>query len=115
MDGRTTCRPGYEISQRFRKHIAEVFGWAKGSAGLAKVKLRGQAKVDAVFTLTLPDKKGSDFRAGALPGRKTGSHFFGICSGDCIVSLVSRTSPLSFALSAPPDQSGSTPLGTFWV
>ena len=53
IDQRTTRHPGYEISQRCRKRIKEVFGWAKGSAGLAKVKLRGQAKVDAVFTLAL--------------------------------------------------------------
>jgi predicted dinucleotide-utilizing enzyme len=30
-----------------------VFGWVKGSAGLAKVKLRGRARVDAAFTLAL--------------------------------------------------------------
>jgi transposase len=53
VDRRTTRHPGYAISQRCRKRIEEVFGWAKGSAGLAKVKLRGRAKVDAVFTLTL--------------------------------------------------------------
>ena len=29
-----------ERSQRCRKHIEEVFGWIKGSTGLAKVKLR---------------------------------------------------------------------------
>jgi transposase len=53
MDRRTTRHPGYAISQCCRKRIEEVFGWAKSSAGLAKVKLRGQAKVDAVFTLAL--------------------------------------------------------------
>ncbi|WEK02133.1 MAG: IS5 family transposase [Candidatus Sphingomonas phytovorans] len=53
MDRRTTRHPGYAISQCCRKRIEEVFGWAKSAAGLAKVKLRGQAKVDAVFTLTL--------------------------------------------------------------
>lgn len=53
MDRRTTRHPGYAISQRCRKRIEEVFGWGKGSAGLAKVKLRGKAKVDAVFTLAL--------------------------------------------------------------
>ena len=53
MDRRTTRHPGYAISQCCRKRIEEVFGWIKGSAGLAKVKLRGQAKVDAVFTLAL--------------------------------------------------------------
>jgi hypothetical protein len=44
---------GYAVSQCCRKRIEEAFGWAKGSAGLAKVKLRGKAKVDAVFTLAL--------------------------------------------------------------
>jgi hypothetical protein len=53
VGGRTTRHPGYAASQRVRKRIEEVFGWAKGSAGLAQVKQRGQAKVDAVFTLAL--------------------------------------------------------------
>lgn len=53
MDRRTTRHPGYTISQCCRKRIEEIFGWAKGSAGLAKIKLRGRAKVDAVFTLAL--------------------------------------------------------------
>lgn len=52
--GRGTIRnPGYAISQCCRKCIEEVFGWINGSAGLAKVKLRGRAKIDAVFTLAL--------------------------------------------------------------
>lgn len=53
IDGRTTRHSGYAISQRCRKRIEDVFGWTKAAAGLAKVKLRGQAKVDAVFTLAL--------------------------------------------------------------
>ena len=53
VDGRTTRHLGYEISQRCRKRIEEVFGWIKSSAGLAKVKLRGQARVDTTFTLAL--------------------------------------------------------------
>ena len=53
IDGRTTRHAGYEISQRCRKRIEEVFGWIKSSAGLAKVKVRGRARVDAVFTLAL--------------------------------------------------------------
>jgi hypothetical protein len=36
-----------------RKCIEEVFGWIKSSAGLAKVKLRGRDRVDAVFILAL--------------------------------------------------------------
>lgn len=49
----TTRHPDYAVSQRCRKRIEEVFGWSKSSAGLAKVKLRGRAKVDAVFALHL--------------------------------------------------------------
>ncbi len=43
----------WTVSQRSRKRIEEVFGWAKSSAGLRKVKLRGRARVDAVFTMAL--------------------------------------------------------------
>lgn len=53
VDGRTTRHAGYDISQRCRKRIEEVFGWIKSSAGLAKVKLRGRGRVDAAFTLAL--------------------------------------------------------------
>jgi transposase len=53
IDGRTTRHIGYDISQRCRKRIEEVFGWIKSSAGLAKVKLRGRERVDAAFTLAL--------------------------------------------------------------
>jgi transposase len=53
IDRRTARHAGYEISQRCRKRIEEVFGWIKGSAGLAKVKLRGRLRVDGVFTLAL--------------------------------------------------------------
>jgi transposase len=53
VDRRTTRHAGYDISQRCRKRIEEVFGWIKSSAGLAKVKLRGRDRVDAAFTLAL--------------------------------------------------------------
>jgi transposase len=53
IDGRTKRHPGYEISQRRRKRIEEVFGWTKASAGLARIKLRGRRKVEAAFTLGL--------------------------------------------------------------
>jgi hypothetical protein len=53
VDGRTKRHIGYEISQRCRKRIEEVFGRIKSSAGLAKVKLRGRDRVDAAFTLAL--------------------------------------------------------------
>ena len=53
IDRRTTRHAGYAVSQRCRKRIEEVFGWIKASAGLAKVKLRGRARVDAAFNLAL--------------------------------------------------------------
>jgi transposase len=53
VDARTTRHPGYAVSQRCRKRIEEIFGWAKSAAGLAKVKLRGRARVETVFTLAL--------------------------------------------------------------
>jgi transposase len=53
LDGRTTRHPGYAISLRCRKRIEEVFGWIKAQAGLAKVKVRSQPKVEAVFTFAV--------------------------------------------------------------
>jgi len=53
LDGRTRRHRGYEVSQRCRKRIEEVFGWIKAAAGLAKVKLRGRHKVEVAFTLAL--------------------------------------------------------------
>jgi len=53
IDGRTTRHPGYALSQRKRKRIEEVFGWIKASAGLAKSKFRGRARVGAGFLLAL--------------------------------------------------------------
>lgn len=53
IDRRTTRHPGYAISQVVRKRIEEIFGWAKSVGGLAQVKLRGLAKVKALFTFSL--------------------------------------------------------------
>jgi IS5 family transposase len=43
----------YAISQRCRKRIEEIFGRGKTNSGLGQVKVRGLAKVKAVFTFTL--------------------------------------------------------------
>lgn len=53
IDGRTTHRPGYAVSQRIRKRIEEAFGWAKTVAGLRKARHRGLAKVDRQFTFAM--------------------------------------------------------------
>jgi transposase len=50
IDGRTTRHAGYAVSQRKRKRIEECFGWLKTVALLRKVRHRGVAKVDWVFT-----------------------------------------------------------------
>jgi transposase len=53
IDRRTTHHRGYAISQTIRKRIEEIFGWTKTIGGLAQVKLRGLAKVRAVFAFAL--------------------------------------------------------------
>ena len=50
IDGRTTRRRGYSISQRKRKRIEECFGWLKTIALLRKLRHRGVCKVNWVFT-----------------------------------------------------------------
>jgi len=52
LDGRTTRHPGYEISQRWRKRIEEVFGWIKTTGSLRKTRHRGTERVTWMFTLT---------------------------------------------------------------
>jgi hypothetical protein len=52
IDGRTTRHAGYAVSQRIRKKIEEIFGWAKTSGGIRKTRHRGQARVGWNFALT---------------------------------------------------------------
>jgi IS5 family transposase len=53
IDQRTTRHPGYELSQRKRKRVEEIFGWVKTVGGLRKTRHRGLALVDWMFTLAL--------------------------------------------------------------
>ena len=53
IDGRTTRYAGYKVSQQKRKRVEEPFGWAKTIAGLAKVKVRGLARVRHAFTFAM--------------------------------------------------------------
>src|SRR5689334_20178072 len=41
IDQRTTRYPGYELSQRKRKRVEEIFGWVKTVGGLRKTRHRG--------------------------------------------------------------------------
>lgn len=52
IDGRTTRHGGYEVSQRVRKRIEEVFGWMKTIGPMAKTKYRGRGRVGWMFTFT---------------------------------------------------------------
>ena len=44
IDGRTTCWPGYDASQRVRKRIEEIFGWMKTIGGFRRTRYRGLAR-----------------------------------------------------------------------
>lgn len=53
IDGRTTRHAGYEISLKKRKRIEEIFGWLKTVGGMRKLRHRGRALVQWMFTLAL--------------------------------------------------------------
>ena len=53
IDGRTTRHPGYQISQRKRKRVEEIFGWVKTVGALRKTRHRGLRRVGWVFAFTL--------------------------------------------------------------
>jgi transposase len=53
IDGRTTRHPGYELSQKKRKRVEEIFGWLKTVGLLRKTRHRGRARVGWMFMFTL--------------------------------------------------------------
>jgi hypothetical protein len=53
IDRRTTRHAGYEVSQRKRKRVEEIFGWMKTVGILRKAKLRGRILVDSLFRFGL--------------------------------------------------------------
>ena len=53
IDGRTTRRPGYELSQRKRKRIEQCFGWGKLIGPIRQVMVQGLDKVDQLLTITM--------------------------------------------------------------
>jgi IS5 family transposase len=50
VDERTTRHGGYQVSQKKRKRIEEVFGWMKNVGLLRKVRHRGLERVGWMFT-----------------------------------------------------------------
>jgi transposase len=53
LDGRTTRHPGYQISITKRKRIEHIFGWLKTTALMRKLRHRGRALVEWMFTLAV--------------------------------------------------------------
>jgi transposase len=53
IDDRTTSHSGYEVSQRKRKCVEQVFGWGKTVGPIRKTKHRGVERVGWTFTFTL--------------------------------------------------------------
>jgi transposase len=53
IDGRTIRHKGYETSQRKRKRVEEIFGWAKTVGLLRKVKMKGKAKVAHLLAMSI--------------------------------------------------------------
>lgn len=52
IDGRTTSKSGYAISQVKRKRIEECFGWMKDFGLMRKLRHIGQAKIAWIFRFT---------------------------------------------------------------
>ncbi len=44
IDGRTTSWSGYQVSQRVRKRVEEIFGWLKTVGGFRRTRYRGVAR-----------------------------------------------------------------------
>ena len=53
LDRRTTRSVGYQISQRRRKRIEELFGWCKTIGGIRKTRFIGKKKVAFHFIFTM--------------------------------------------------------------
>lgn len=51
IDKRTTRYEGYQVSQKIRKRVEEIFGWIKTTGCLRKTRHRGLERVDWMFTL----------------------------------------------------------------
>ena len=52
IDRRTTRHPGYEASQKKRKLVEQIFGWAKTVGLMRKTRHRGTERVDWMFIFT---------------------------------------------------------------
>lgn len=53
IDGRTSSKAGYKISQIVRKRVEEPFGWGKTVGLIRQIKKQGIANANSIFTLTM--------------------------------------------------------------
>jgi len=53
IDARTTQHPGYQVSQKKRKCVEEIFGWLKTVGMLRKTRHRGLDRVEWMFNFGL--------------------------------------------------------------
>jgi transposase len=53
LDGRTTRHPGYSMSLRKRKCVEHIFGWLKNTALAGRLRHRGLALAEWMFTLAV--------------------------------------------------------------
>lgn len=51
IDARVTRHREYSLGQTIRKRIEEAFGWGKEVGPLRRIRVRGRARVDMVFSL----------------------------------------------------------------
>jgi IS5 family transposase len=53
IDGRTSSKAGYQVSQKKRNQVEEPFGWGKTFGLIRQIKVRGLANANGVFHLTM--------------------------------------------------------------
>jgi len=46
IDHRTARHPGYEVSQRIRKRVEEIFGWMKTVGGFRRTRFKGRRRTE---------------------------------------------------------------------
>jgi len=53
LDRQTTRHPGYQVSQRIRKRVEEIFGWIKTVGGGRKLRYKGTERNQFWMELTV--------------------------------------------------------------
>lgn len=51
IDRRTTRHPGYQMSQRVRMRVEQIFGWMKSIGGLRRTRFRGKRRTQLAATI----------------------------------------------------------------